>query len=109
MQNRRWILLWALVPLIGCAPREPLDVTHPDPSVKIPAMKHAVRQHDITALRQLISDLSNDDPAVRFYAISALQRLTGQEYAYHFYDEESQREAAVLRWKQWLKEQESRN
>ena len=87
----------------GCtAPRPPLVVTDPDPSVKIPAFKKAVRTKDRGAVRQLVKDLESDDPAVRFYAIGALERMTGQQFGYRYYDGETGRAAAVGRWHDWL-------
>lgn len=103
----RIVILSLCLGVAACATREPLNVTNPDASVKIPAMKKAVREHDITALRQLVKDLSSDDPAVRFYAIEALHRLTGNQYGYAYYDDEEQRQDAVARWQHWLAEQES--
>ena len=91
----------------GCtAPRRPLVVTDPDPSVKIPAYKKAVRQNDRDAVRQLVADLESDDPAVRLYAASALRRLTSENFGYRYYDGEEQRRAAVARWRQWLEARE---
>ena len=87
----------------GCtAPRRPLVVSDPDPSVKIPAFKKAVRKKDRSAVRQLVADLESDDPAVRLYAIDALRRMTGQAFGYRYYDDDAQRREAVGRWKQWL-------
>src|SRR5258708_2698879 len=41
----------------GCAaPRPAMEVTNPDPSGKIPAMKKAVREHDVKVVRQLVKD-----------------------------------------------------
>jgi hypothetical protein len=90
----------------GCtAPRGPLVVTDPDPSVKIPAIKKAVRTRDRAAARQLVADLDSDDPAVRFYAINGLERMTGERFGYDYYADESQRQPAVGRWHDWLKAQ----
>jgi hypothetical protein len=87
----------------GCtAPRGPLVVTSPDPSVKIPAIKKAVRKNDRGAAGQLVRDLDNDDPAVRFYAIGALERMTGESMGYRYFDDEADRAEAVQRWRQWL-------
>lgn len=87
----------------GCtAPRPPLVVTHPDPSIKIPAFKKAVRKIDRRAVRTLVADLDNDDPAVRLYAIDALRRLTGATLGYRYYDGEEERRPSVGRWQQWL-------
>ena len=95
--------------IAGCtAPRGPLVVTDPDPSVKIPAIKNAARKHDRGAVRQLVADLDSDDPAVRFYAIGGLERITGQRFDYDYYADEVQRKPAVQRWRQWLAESEGR-
>ena len=94
----------------GCtAPRGPLVVTDPDPSVKIPAFKKAVRKKDRAAVRQLVADLENDDPAVRLYAIGALRRMTGQTFGYQYYDGDEQRRQAVEQWRGWLAGKEKRN
>jgi hypothetical protein len=85
------------------APREPYLVTHPDPSVKIPAMKLAVEARDMDAVEQLVADLESDDPAVRFYAIDALNRLTGQTFGYQYFVAEERRVEAVDKWKAWFK------
>lgn len=108
----RHVLAAAVIGVTACAPagctapRRPLVVTDPDPSVKIPAYKKAVRKKDRDAVRQLVADLESDDPAVRLYAVSALRRLTGENFGYRYYDGDEQRQAAVNRWRQWLEEGE---
>ncbi|HEY8667724.1 MAG TPA: hypothetical protein VIL86_13745 [Tepidisphaeraceae bacterium] len=87
----------------GCThPSRPLSVGDPDPSVKIPAIKQAVRHGDIEVSRQLVKDLDSDDPAVRFYAIEALQRLVGDDFGYRYYQDERDRRPAVDVWRKWL-------
>src|SRR3954468_9975695 len=91
----------------GCsAPRGPIEVTNPDPSGKIPAMKKAVREHDLKVVRQLVKDLDSDDPAVRLFAIHALQELTGQRYGYDYFADDAQRQPSIVRWRDWLAQQE---
>ena len=104
---RGWVAPMVALGLASCipsctAPRPPLVVTDPDPSVKIPAYKKAVRKHDKAAVRQLVADLDNDDPAVRMYAIHALHEMTGETFGYRFYHDEQQRRPAVQKWRQWL-------
>jgi hypothetical protein len=85
--RRSALLTCAVVVYIsgGCtAPRGPLVVTSPDPSVKIPAIKKAVRKGDRGAAAQLVKDLDSDDPAVRYYAISGLERITGERFGYDY-------------------------
>lgn len=87
----------------GCtAPRERLVVTHHDASVKIPAIKRAVHEKDRSAIPQLVRDLDHEDPAVRFYAINALEQLTGERLDYVYYEDEEKRRPAVKRWNEWL-------
>lgn len=89
----------------GCRAAKPdPDVRHPDPSVKIPAMKTAVRQQDRAAIAQLIEDLDSDDPAVRLYAIGALRRMTGEDHGYRYWDDSMGRAPAIARWREWLAE-----
>ena len=93
----------AVLVFAGCtAPQPPLVVTDPDPAVKIPAFKKAVREKDRGAARQLVKDLNNDDPAVRLYSIGALERMTGERLGYRYYDDEAGRADAVGRWQNWL-------
>ena len=84
------------------APRGPLVVTDPDPSIKIPAIKVAVARKDVSAARQLVKDLESDDAAVRFYAINGLRRLTGENFGYLYYEEVEERKPALRRWQAWL-------
>lgn len=101
-----WGLIVILAGGAGCiAPRPPLSVENPDPSIKIPAMKVAVEKKDLRAACQMVRDLESDDPAVRFYAIEALYKLTGERMGYEFYVDADQRQAAVKRWRQWAAEQ----
>jgi len=98
------MLLGLAASLAGCGgiPRAQRVVTNPDPTAKIPAIKASVQTNDTAVVRQLIKDLESDDPAVRFYAIGGLQRLTGQTFGYQYYADEQNRAAAVQRWKAWL-------
>lgn len=88
--------------LSGCGPRPVLEITNPDPSGKIPAIKASVQRKDMTAVRQLVKDLESDDPAVRFYAIQGLERLTGQTFGYQYFAADESRFSAVEKWKAWL-------
>ena len=102
-----WAMLATAIGIIGCsAPRGPIEVTNPDPSGKIPAMKKAVREHDMKVVRQLIKDLDSDDPAVRLFAIHTLHQLTGQRYGYDYFADDLERQPSIVRWRDWLAQQE---
>lgn len=89
--------------IVGCsAPRPVLDVTNPDLSGKIPAIRAAVDNRDMSAVRQLVKDLDSDDAAVRFYAIQGLQRLTNETFGYQYFADETARKPALEKWNAWL-------
>ena len=50
-------------------------------------------------------DPVNNIPAIRFYAIESLYRITGKTFDYHYYDDENERRPAVKRWQKWMAEQ----
>ncbi len=109
MGRARLIGMILALSLAGCtAPRERRIVSNPDPSGKIPAIKEAVEHNDLTVARQLVKDLDNDDPAVRFYAGQGLERLTGDSFGYEYYLDDQQRKPAIDRWKQWLAEKDKK-
>lgn len=93
-----------LLAVAGCAQPKGRGLVDDDASFKIPAIKDAVDQKDRDAIPELVAALSDDDPAVRFYAIEGLRRLTGQTFDYQFYDDDPDRQAAIERWRAWLAE-----
>jgi len=97
-----WIAFFGIVCASCSAPRGPLVVEDPDLDVKIPAIKKAVRTGDYSQDAQLVQDLHSDDPAVRFYAINGLHRITGENFGYRYYDSEDARQPAIEKWKAWL-------
>jgi hypothetical protein len=96
-----------LLPLIvgGCSKPDKPSIYSADPSLKIPALK-TEDLHDTKALRQMVRDLDNDDPAVRFYTINKLKEITGNTFGYRYYDDEVRRKPALTKWQQWLAERE---
>jgi hypothetical protein len=91
--------------LIGCTESKgPRTVKNEDPTVSIPAVKTDVQNKDQKDVAQMVLDLNDDDSAVRFYAIQGLQRLTGDDFGYRYYDDADGRAAAVAKWNQWLKQ-----
>lgn len=62
------------------------------------AIEQAARAGDRTQIRNIIEQLDSDDPGVRYLAITALQRLTGQTCGYRHYDPATLRREAIGRW-----------
>ena len=94
--------------LAGCSePTGPKLISNRDLDVKIPAIKRAVESDNKTEIAELVKELDDDDAAVRLYAIEGLQRLTGQDLGYRYYDDREARKPAVERWNKWLSEQKN--
>jgi hypothetical protein len=90
---------------VGCTESKgPRTVKSDDPTVSIPAIKSDVRNRDQRDVAQMVVNLNDDDPAVRFYSIEGLQRLTGDDFGYRYWEDKDGRAAAVARWNQWLKQ-----
>ncbi len=104
MQARRLALfriaLLALA-LPGCdtnrARREQLQSLYPlDRARAAVQLAHA---GDPQAVQALVDLLEDDDRGVRLYTIVSLEKLTGQTHGYLYYASESDRSAAVERWR----------
>lgn len=107
MPVRACILACTLLLCACAAPKPAASVHHADATVKIRGIKQSVHKHDRAALTQLVADLDNDDPAVRLYAIEALERITGDNFGYRYYDDLVQRQPAITRWQRWLEQEAS--
>jgi HEAT repeat protein len=91
----------------GCVhPREPVRLDSPDINTRIAAIKRVAETKDRTAAPQLVALLDDEDPAVRFFAIEALERIAGDRKGYDYYDDApDDRRPAIARWHQWLVDQ----
>ena len=58
---------------------------------------------DKDAVHKLIDLLDDDDRAVRLYAILALERLCGTTMGYTYYAPQADRDAAVRRWREAIR------
>jgi hypothetical protein len=106
MYARSCFILALAVGLLGCSGYYgPRGIMSDDASQKIPAMKRAADRNDRSAIPEMIKALDSDDPAVRFYAIESLERMTKETFGYHYFDESEGRRLAIERWQKWSKEQ----
>lgn len=88
----------------GCFSPDPPSINSDSPPSAIPAIKAAAASNDSTAIPRLVEDLDDPDSAIRFAAIQALEKMTGQTLEYRYYDDEPAHRPAVRRWRQWLKD-----
>ena len=93
--------------LPACGARWPGDLPtalqDENPSIRAEACRRAGEAKDASVVPLLVERL--DDPAgdVRFFAIGALERITGQTLGYRYHDEPETRSQAVWRWRDWLR------
>ena len=74
-----------------------------DLSERIAACVRAARVRDAQAAPLLVERLEDRSADVRFFAIKALEKITGQLLGYRYYDPPAKRAVAVRRWREWLK------
>ena len=75
-----------------------------NPSVRIQAIHRAGQTKDTSSLPYLVDRLSDSQSDVRFFAISALKRITGEDMGWNYYDPPEKRAEAVGRWGKYLAE-----
>jgi hypothetical protein len=91
----------------GCYSPDAKSLSSDSAPNAIPAIKTAAGQNDRAAIPRLVDDLDDPDSAIRFAAITALRRMTGQDFGYRYYDSPWVRRPAVIRWRLWLKDNPS--
>jgi hypothetical protein len=105
MSVRKVLSVWPAVVLSGCVAGYQPDLGSPDPAARIRAIRQVADRQDHAAVPLLVNRLEDEDDAVRFYAITALVRMTGTDQGYKFYAPESERLEAVKRWRRFIHEQ----
>jgi HEAT repeat protein len=107
MNCKTGIMVLAVTLVGGCFSPDPPSLQSNSAATAVPAIKAAANQNDRSAIPRLIQDLDDHDSAIRFAAISALKRMTGQDLGYKYYQAEWDRRPAVQHWRQWLKDHPS--
>jgi hypothetical protein len=91
----------------GCGRVRPVDLCdrfqHEDPAVRTAAALEVGRTGNREGLSYLVDRLTDPEPEVRFAAIMALRRITGQTMGYRYHDRPAAQADAVARWRQWLR------
>jgi hypothetical protein len=87
----------------GCAqPEVAADLESDVPQERIMGLAEAARRNDPDAADDYVVMLESSDPAVRMFAIGALERLTGETKGYDYAAPESDRAPAVAAWTAWV-------
>ena len=103
----RW-LYWPIIIIIviGCDCPKKIgglaDLENPDPTIRIRAIKWAGKYQVHDAVPLLVDRLQEQDRSVRFFAILALKRITGDDLGFDYKADASCRARAVEKWRQSL-------
>ena len=89
----------------GCTPSNDdlyVALQAEDPNVRLKAIHRAGQIKDEAAVPFLVDRLTDSQEVVRFFAILALERITGSTMDWNYYDPPVERAGAVDRWRAWL-------
>jgi hypothetical protein len=91
--------------LIGCAGAKPnrADISSDDSNERIRAIKAAGEAKDVHAVPLIVDRLEDEDSAVRFFAIIALEKITGQRFGYDYSKAGRDRAASIVLWREYVK------
>lgn len=92
-----------VLPLCGCAPTAGDLVSQLedcDPFWRIRAIVKVANSERFELMPQLVDRLEDEDSAVRFYAIFALEELTGTRLGYSYAAPVSERRKTVQAWRE---------
>ncbi len=88
----------------GCVSPDPAAIQSAAPNQRILGIFAAATAGDARAVPLLVDRLEDEDEAVRFYAIIALDRFTGQRFDYDYAKSASERARSVARWRRFVRE-----
>ncbi|UCD30025.1 MAG: HEAT repeat domain-containing protein [Planctomycetota bacterium] len=93
--------------MIGCRPPKtpyPASLISERPAERVAAIKYAAEIKDQSVINILVDRLEDEDEAVRFFAIIALEKLIGDRQGYDYHASPGERSRAVRRWRRYLAE-----
>lgn len=110
MTRLAWIVPVTLVVLAACGglerPRQTpallAALDSADPSERAWAVSELSRRKPPEALPGLVARLRDEDGGIRLIAGAALRDWTGQDLGFRPFESAGEREAAVIRWEEWL-------
>ena len=101
------ILAVAIKATWGCGPIGSAGSPHPQSVAvedRIAGIRLAVARNDMAAIPHLVDRLDDEDVAVRWAAILALEGLTDHRFGYRCGASAEDRAPATARWRQFLRE-----
>ena len=98
-----------LLALAACASPAFLreDIQSENPAHRILAIRAAAEARDARSVPLLVDRLEDEDRAVRFFTILALEKITGHRFGYDYAKPGADRRKAVERWRAYLRRGDS--
>ena len=78
------------------------DIQSEDPADRILAIRAVAEARDASSVPLLVDRLEDEDEAVRFFAILALEKITGRRFGYDYSMPDTARRKAVERWRAYV-------
>lgn len=104
---RRVALLPALMLVFlapaACTRTRLANIHSADPGERIMAIRDAADAQNRLAVPLIVDRLEDEDEAVRFYAILALDKMTGQRLGYDYAKPLEARAQSVEQWRQYVR------
>lgn len=97
-----WLTCLAAAQAVGCVASQG-SIQSADPSERIRAIRVAAAAKDAQAVPLIVDRLEDEDDAVRFFAILALEAITGERFGYDYAAAASRRAAAVEVWRDYVR------
>ena len=103
-----WTWLGLVVAGISCARpwTYQANFNSDDVNERILAIRQAGQEKNQSAVPLLVDRLEDEDAAVRFFAILALERITGHRLGYEYRQPDAMRAKSVEIWREYLKSPE---
>lgn len=96
---------WAIacLALVGCnIPPYRANFNSDDPTERIMAVQAAAKADDRAAVPLIVDRLEDEDSGVQFFAMLALERLTGERFGLESGQSSADRLAAIQRWRAYI-------
>jgi len=96
-------LIVASVVVVGCVRPYRAAISSEDSNERILAIKDAGQAKDVQAVPLLVDRLEDEDDAVRFFAIIALEKITGRRLGYDYAQPSRERAPSIVRWREYVR------
>jgi HEAT repeat protein len=109
MERRARIAVLAIICFAGgCAGTRPYraNLSSDNATERVMAVKAAGEAKDVGSVPLLVDRLEDEDSAVRFFSIIALEKITGRRFGYDYSQPSRERAAAIVRWRDFVRKGE---